>query len=94
MGLSGNSCDPWRREARSNVTDKDIKRLEQVDTCLLKSLVKGHSKTPVFFHHLKTGTLMLRHILMINQLIYHITYSVEAKRKLSSRYTVNRDRTP
>ena len=58
-------------EAWSNVTDKDIKRLEQVDTCLLKSLVKGHSKTPVVFHHLESGTLMLRHMLMINRLMYH-----------------------
>ena len=40
-------------EAWSNVEDKDIKRLEQVDTSLLKSLSKGHSKTPVVFHHLK-----------------------------------------
>ena len=56
-------------EAWSNVTDKDIKRLEQVDTCLLKSLVKGHSKTPVVFHHLESGTLMLRHMLMINRLM-------------------------
>ena len=53
------------------MTDKDIKRLEQVDTCLLKALVKGHSKTPVVFHHLESGTLMLRHILMINRLMYH-----------------------
>ena len=58
-------------EAWSNVTDKDIKRLEQVDTCLLKSLVKGLSKTPVVFHHLENGTLMLRHILKINRLMYH-----------------------
>ena len=53
------------------MTNKDIKRLEQVDTCLLKALVKGHSKTPVVFHHLESGTLMLRHILMINRLMYH-----------------------
>ena len=46
-------------EAWSNVEDKDIKRLEQVDTCLLKSLSKGHSKTPVVFHHLETGTIYL-----------------------------------
>ena len=30
-------------EAWSNVSEQDIKRLEQVDTALLKSLVKGHS---------------------------------------------------
>jgi hypothetical protein len=58
-------------EAWSNVSEQDIKRLEQVDTTLLKSLVKGHSKTPVVFHHLEYGTLMLRHMLMINRIMYH-----------------------
>ena len=58
-------------EAWSDISDKDIKRLEQVDTALLKSLVNGHSKTPVIFHHLETGTLKLRHILMQNRLLYH-----------------------
>ena len=58
-------------EAWSNVSDQDVKRLEQVNTCLLKSLVKGHSKTPVVFHHLKYGTLMLWYMLMINQIMYH-----------------------
>lgn len=53
------------------MSEQDIKRLEQVDTTLLKSLVKGHSKTPVVFHHLEYGTLMLRHILMINRIMYH-----------------------
>ena len=51
--------------------DKDIKRLEQVDSALLKSLSKGHSKTPVVFHHLETGTMMLRHMLMVKRLMYH-----------------------
>ena len=58
-------------EAWSNVTDKDIKRLEQVDSSLLNSLVKGHSKTTVVFHHLESGTMMLRHMLMVNRLMYH-----------------------
>ena len=58
-------------EAWSAVTDAEIHRLEQVDTALLKSLVQGHSKTAVIFHHLETGTLKLRHILMKNRLLYH-----------------------
>ena len=58
-------------EAWSNVEDKDNKRLEQVDTCLLKSLSRGHSKTPVVFHHLKTGVMILGNMLMVNQLTYH-----------------------
>ena len=58
-------------EAWSTVTDSEIHRLEQVDSALLKSLVNGHSKTPLIFHHLETGTLKLRHILMKNRLLYH-----------------------
>ena len=58
-------------EAWSAVTDADIHRLEQVDLALLKSLVNGHSKTAAIFHHLETGTLKLRHILMKNRLLYH-----------------------
>ena len=38
---------------------------------MLKSLTKGHSKTPVVFHNLERGTLKLRHILMKNRLLYH-----------------------
>ena len=58
-------------EAWSAVTDTDIHRLEQVDSALLKSLVNGHSKTATIVHHLETGTLKLRHILMKNRLLYH-----------------------
>ena len=58
-------------EAWSAVSESELYRLEQVDSALLKSLAKGHSKTPLIFHHLETGTLKLRHILMKNRLMYH-----------------------
>ena len=58
-------------EAWHNVTDKEIKRLEQVDSALLRSLVKGHSKTPVIFQHLEFGTLMLRHVVRMKGIMYH-----------------------
>ena len=58
-------------EAWSNVNIKEIKRLEQVDTHLLKLLLEGHSKCPSVFYHLETGTLMLRHILTQNRMMYH-----------------------
>ena len=61
----------YSAEAWSAVSETDIKRIEQVDSALLKALVKGHSKTPLIFHHLETGTLMLRHILKINRLMFH-----------------------
>ena len=58
-------------EAWHNVTDTDVRRLEQVDTALLRSLVKGHSKTPIIFHHLEFGTLMLRHMIRMKRIMYH-----------------------
>ena len=61
----------YSAEAWSNVTEGDIVRLEQVDTALLRSLVGGHSKCPVEFHHLETGTLKLRHILTYKRMMYH-----------------------
>ena len=61
----------WSAEAWSCVTDKELKKLEQVDSHFLKLLLDGHSKCPTVFHHLETGTLKLRHILMINRLMYH-----------------------
>ena len=58
-------------EAWSGVGSKEMKRLEQVDTHLLKLLLGGHSKCPSVFYHLETGTLMLRHIVMIHRMMYH-----------------------
>jgi hypothetical protein len=57
----------YSAEAWSAVSESEIKRLEQVDTALIKGLVKGHSKTATVFHYLETGALMLRHILRINR---------------------------
>ena len=58
-------------EAWSGVGPKEMKRLEQVDTHLLKLLLGGHSKCPSVFYHLETGTLMLRHIVMMHRMMYH-----------------------
>ena len=46
----------WSAEAWSAVNDKEIKRLEQVDTHFLRLLIGGHSKFSTVFHHLETGT--------------------------------------
>ena len=58
-------------EAWSNVSVKDVKRLEQVDTSLISHLVNGHAKCPTVFHYLETGSLMIRHILTYLRLLYH-----------------------
>jgi hypothetical protein len=58
-------------EAWSGVTEKQLARLEVVDTALLRKLAGGHSKCGTEFHHLETGTLKLRHILTYLRLMYH-----------------------
>ena len=61
----------YTAEAWSNLSLKEIKRLEQVDLHLLKLLLGGHSKSSNIFYHLETGTLMIRHILTINRMMFH-----------------------
>ena len=46
----------YSAEAWSDVTDKQLSRLEVVDTALLKKLTGGHSKCPSEFVHMETGT--------------------------------------
>ena len=53
-------------EAWHNVTDQDLKRLEQVDISLLRGIMNSHSKSANVFHYLETGSLMLRYLLTIN----------------------------
>jgi hypothetical protein len=60
------SAETW-----SVVTKRNMARMQVVDTALMRSLTGGHSKTPVEFHFLETGSLMLKHILTINRMIYH-----------------------
>ena len=57
-------------EAWSNVNVKDLKRMEQVDTALLSHLVDGYAKCATIFHYLETGSLMIRHILTYQRLLY------------------------
>ena len=59
-------------ETWSGVQEAQLRRLEQVDQALLRSLLyTAHSKVAVEFLHLETGTLKLRHILSINRMMYH-----------------------
>ena len=58
-------------ETWSGLKETQLKRLEQVDESLLRSLIKCHSKTAVEFIHMECGTLKLRHILTLNRMMYH-----------------------
>ena len=58
-------------EAWSNITDRDMTRLEQVDSSFLRGLLGSHSKTVSCFLFLELGILKFRHILAMRRLIYH-----------------------
>ena len=58
-------------ETWSGLSERDLARLQVVDTAMMRAITGGHSKTAVEFHFLETGTLMLKHILSINRLMYH-----------------------
>ena len=61
----------YSSEAWSNVKDRDMERLEQVDTAALRNLVSGHSKCSLAFYYLEFGVLMIRHKVMLRRLMYH-----------------------
>ena len=58
-------------EVMSNLKQKDILRLEKLDEAMLRSLTRGHSKAPIIFSYLETGSLKLRHMLVIKRLMFH-----------------------
>ena len=53
----------YNTEAWHNIREKEIKRLEEVDEYLLRTLVHGHAKTPIEFIYLETGSNSIRYIL-------------------------------
>ena len=58
-------------EAWSGITDKQLARLEVVDSSLLRRLTGGHVKCATESLHLETGTWKLRHHLTYLRLMYH-----------------------
>ena len=60
----------YSAEVCSGVTEKQLARLEVVDTALLSRLTGGHPKTATKFHHLETGIIKLRHKLIYLRLMF------------------------
>jgi hypothetical protein len=58
-------------EAWSGLTEKQIARLEVVDTCLLRKLTGGHAKCTTEFYHLETATWKLRHHISYRRIMFH-----------------------
>ena len=60
----------YNSEAWHGITENELKRLEDVDEHLLRSLVRAHAKTPLEFLFLETGAIPIRHILACRRMIY------------------------
>ena len=67
MLLNGNL---FNSEAWHAISDSDIKLLETIDEHLLRSLVKGHSKTPLEFLHLEAGPLPILFLISCRRMVY------------------------
>ena len=61
----------YSAEAWSGVSQRQLTRLEVMDTALLRKLTGSHSKCPTEFHHLETSTWKIRLPLTYLRLMYH-----------------------
>ena len=61
----------FNSECWHNITEKDIVRLERLDNALLRGIIGGaHSKTPIEYLFLETGTINIRFILASRRILY------------------------
>jgi len=58
-------------EAWAPLCIKEISRLEDIDIALKRCLFKAQAKTPKISFYLETGTLMIRHIILIRRIMFH-----------------------
>ena len=75
----------YNSEAWHAVTDKELKGLEGVDEHLLRSLVHGHSKTPLEFIYLETGAIPIRYVISCRRMIYLQTILKRSNEELTKR---------
>ena len=75
----------FNSEAWHDVSEEDMKALESIDEHLLRSLVKGHSKAPLEFLYLESGTKAIRHIVSCRRLLYLQTILKRSENELTHR---------
>ena len=63
----------FNSEAWHSISEDELRMLEAVDEHLLRSLVKGHSKTSIEFLYLESGALPIRFLISTRRLLYHQT---------------------
>ena len=84
----------YNSEAWHALSETEIKILETVDEHLLRSLVKGHSKTPIEFLYLEAGAIPIRYIISSRRLIYHQCILKRNDQELTKRIYSEQKRNP
>ena len=75
----------YNSEAWHAVKKDDIKPLERVDECLLRSLLQSHPKTPIEFLYLETGSISISHIIASRRMMYLRTILCREDEELTKR---------
>ena len=81
----------FNSEVWHSISENEIKMLEKVDEHLLRSLVKGHSKTPLEFLFLEAGATPIRFLISSRRLMYLQTILKRPQQELIRRvYTAQK----
>ena len=84
----------FNSEAWHGLTETEIRILEEIDETLLRSLVKGHSKTPLEFLYLETGAIPIKFIISSRRIIYLHTILTRSNTELIKRVYNAQKETP
>ena len=81
------NCEAWH-----NILKKDLDALIEVDSYLLRKIVGSHSKIPMEFVHLESGTLAVNYICTKRRLIYlHHILSVSENELIFKVYSAQKE---
>ena len=82
----------YNSEVWHSVTETELRMLEVVDEHLLRSLVKGQSKTPLEFLYLEAGAIPIRYLIACRRLLYHQTILQRDESELTNKvYLAQKD---
>ena len=65
----------FNSEVWYNISEKELRELEEVDETFLRRILKAHSKTPIEAFYLELGCIPLRYIIMSRRVnfLYYLT---------------------
>ena len=84
----------YNSEAWHSLSETEVRIFETVDEHLLRSLVKGHAKTPLEFLYLEAGATPIRFIISSRRLNYHHCIIQREEEELTKRIYNEQKRNP